>query len=197
MTATPAPPLQLAAAPAGPGTGDAAVCPPGEGRGHTALSSPPRAPGAVTGSGEKQPQEQRRPHAGVRWFRAPGLRLTCCAPPRLGAAEPGPPRRGAGGERRPRPDPPRVRDPAVGAAAGGQAGQPSGWCEMRWVGGHPAAAVRRAAGEPLGPEPGSAGTLQKRFGRGCARCLLIHSTLQYPEQSCDCAPLGAYLGKGQ
>lgn len=45
-----------------------------------------------------------------------------------------------------------------------------------WQGVIPAAAVSRATEEPLGPGPGSAGTLQKgRFGRGCARRLFIDS----------------------
>lgn len=84
--------------PAGRATGSCRPAPP---------RPAPRAPGAVTGSGEKQRQEQRRPHAGCRWLRAPGLKLACCAELRLGAAEPGPPRRGARGERRPRSSPAR------------------------------------------------------------------------------------------
>lgn len=146
---------QSSAPATGPGSGRCRCVPAGRATGSCRPAPPrpaPRAPGAVTGSGEKQRQEQRRPHAGCRWLRAPGLKLACCAELRLGAAEPGPPRRGARGERRPRSSParpgPARSSPAQPAPAQRRSGAAVGLVRSGPGGaGHPAAAVPRATGQ--------------------------------------------------
>lgn len=131
---------------------DAAVCPPGEGRGLPPCPARP-APRALLPARERSsPRSSAGPMLAVSGSERGGCG-SHAARPRLGAAEPGPLRRGASSERRPRPDPARVRGPPVApAAGGGPGGRRAGG---RWGAGRGSSSGRCPQGDREAAAPGA------------------------------------------